>query len=86
MTLQYLFDEFVGKNVQVFTANDCFEGTLSFSKSNHTLTVKPTKEYTAKRFGPVLIDAAAVTAIRLVYIVETKKYDDDCDDSCETKV
>lgn len=85
MTLQYLFDEFIGKNVQVFTNNDCFEGTLSFSKANHVLTVKPNKEQTIKRFGPVLIDADAVTAIRLAYIIEPKKYDD-CEDSCsETK-
>ena len=82
MISHHLYNEFIGKNVQVFVANDCFEGTLThFSKLDNALIVKPNKEYTAKRFGPVTIAIDAITAIRLVYVVEAKKYDD-CDDSC----
>ncbi|HEY5268263.1 MAG TPA: hypothetical protein VII94_03965 [Candidatus Saccharimonadales bacterium] len=86
MISKHLYKEFIGKNVQVFTATDCFEGIIGYDDIYCVLVVSPTKKSTAKRFGPVTISGNVVTAIRLVYTVESEKYDDDCEDSCcETK-
>jgi len=84
-----VFNEFLNKNVEVSTVNKTYEGTLSRDIFHGTLTVTPTNKYTAKRFGPAVIDQNSVIAVRVVLpreeeSADRKGYFQSCDtDSAE---
>lgn len=86
-----VFIEFLNKNVELSTCNKSYEGTLSRDVFHGTLTVTPTNKYTAKRFGPAVIDDKAVIAIRAVLpredeSADRKGYFQSCDtDSVEAE-
>lgn len=61
-----VIQEFQGKQVDVSTTKSVFSGTLKFDLHKGVIIVDPIDPWTIKRYGPAVIDAASVVAIREV--------------------
>ena len=70
-----ILNEFLDKNVEVSTTNKTYEGTLQ-KDPRGAYVVTPTNKYTAKRFGPAVVDQNAVIAVRAILPREESLYDD----------
>jgi hypothetical protein len=82
-----VFQDFLEKNVEVSTNNKTYEGILTRDAARGVVIVTPSNKYTAKRFGPAMVDQNAITSIRAVHKREEKSIDDwvSKDDSTEDK-
>lgn len=77
-----ILNEFLDKNVELSTSNKTYEGTLQ-KDPRGAYVVTPTNKYTAKRFGPAVVDQNAVIAIRTVLPRAEVVYDSDSSDSAK---
>lgn len=80
MHVRRVLEEFVGKEVEVFTNKNSFKGVLKFDMTDWIAVVTPSDEWTAKRYGPVTIDGNAIIAIRAVLPRSKNDEDDNCDE------
>lgn len=76
-----ILGEFADKDVEVtVTSGKVFNGSFKHQTSRNAVVLYPTKDYAAKRYGPVFIKESEIVSIReLLPFID----DDDDKDCCE---
>lgn len=74
-----ILSEFADKEVEITTsAGKSFTGSFKHQTSRNAVVLYPTKEYAAKRYGPVFIKESEIVTIREVLPFIEEDDDMDC--------
>jgi hypothetical protein len=74
-----ILGEFADKEVEITTTSGkSFTGSFKHQTSRNAVVIYPTKEYAAKRYGPVFIKESEIVSIREVLPFIGDEDDGDC--------